>query len=215
VLRTVRSASCGQCRRSRLRSWCSSRNNEFVAGGDVFDFGHGGVDDVLENHGIAGLGHRKIRLGGDDHAKGLHVGDGFHFARATLQHHFAEIHRASFGRNGPQNIGEIFETESRGLVHAREFRLDLDAAPLVLHFGLAAGLRHQFGALKVDLHRTAGAAVIHRLGGARNTARRSDRNGRGCLTRRRRRRGRKKPGDGEKSGCDFHVTPLFRLKGDT
>ena len=138
----------------------------------------------------------------------MHIGDGFDFARAALQHHFTEIHRSSLGRNSPQNIGEVFETEFGGLVQAHEFRLDLDAAPFVLHFGLAAGLLEQFGALKVDLRRAAGAAVVHRFGGARNARRDGARNSRGRLTARGRSKPTKNPGHGEKSWCDFHVTPL-------
>src|SRR6266478_3914733 len=55
---------------------------KLVAGVDVFDFAErGGTKNVFEHHGIAGLSDGKVRFGGDDHAEGLHVGDGFHFAR--------------------------------------------------------------------------------------------------------------------------------------
>src|SRR5213079_2616836 len=82
---------------------------------------------VFEDHGVARLRDGKIGLGGDDHAEGLHVGDGFDFARATLEHHFTEVHSTAFRRNGPQNISQIFEAELGGFVQPEEFHFDFDA----------------------------------------------------------------------------------------
>ena len=118
-----------------------SAAHQLVIGADVFDFGHGGYS-VFEDHGVAGLRDGKIRLGGDDHAEGLHVGDGFDFARATLEHHFTEVHSTAFRRNGPQNISQIFEAELGGFVQPEEFHFDFDAVALVLHLGFAGGLLH-------------------------------------------------------------------------
>ena len=120
----------------------SAAGNKFVAGIDVLDLRHRGVTHVFEDYGVARLGHGKIRLGGDDHAEGLHVGDGFDFARATLEHHFTEVHSTAFRRNGPQNISQIFEAELGGFVQPEEFHFDFDAVALVLHLGFAGGLLH-------------------------------------------------------------------------
>src|SRR6266446_4600162 len=141
---------------------------KLVAGVDVFDFAErGGTEYVFEHDGVTGLSDGEVRFGGDDHAEGLHVGDGFHFASAILQHNFAEIYGAASRGDGPENVGEIFEAELGGFIEAEEFCIDLGAAPLVLDSGFAAGLLHQFRALKIDLG-GAGAAVIHGFGGARN-----------------------------------------------
>src|SRR6266568_3156144 len=141
---------------------------KFVAGVNVFDLAEGrGTKDVFENHGVARLGDGEVRFGGDDHAEGLHVGNGFDFASAVFEDHFAEVDGTASGRHGPENVGEIFEAELGSFVEAEEFCVDLRAAALVLHSGISAGLLHQFGALKIDLG-GAGAAVIDRFGGARN-----------------------------------------------
>src|SRR5438876_4095891 len=63
-------------------------------------------------------------------------------------------------------------------------------------------------ALPIYYRRAAGAAVVHRFGGARNARRDGARNSRGRLTARGRSKPTKNPGHGEKSWCDFHVTPL-------
>src|SRR6266704_1130414 len=57
--------------------------DKFVASVDVFDFAERGrTKDVFEDDRVAGLRDGEIRLGSDDHAKGLHVRDGFDFAAA-------------------------------------------------------------------------------------------------------------------------------------
>src|SRR6266850_6485736 len=90
---------------------------EFEAGVDVFHFAErGGAENIFENDGVARLVDREIRFSGDEHAEGLHVRDGFHFAAAVLQHDFAEIHGAALRRNRPQDVGEILETELGGVV---------------------------------------------------------------------------------------------------
>src|SRR6266852_4344144 len=142
---------------------------KLVAGVDVFDFAErGGTEYVFEHDGVTGLSDGKVRFGGDDHAEGLHVGDGFDFAGAILQHNFAEIYGSASRGDGPENVGEIFEAELGGFIEAEEFRINLGAAPLVLDSGFAAGLLHQFGALKIDLG-GAGAAVVDGFGGPRNS----------------------------------------------
>ena len=156
--------------------------HQLVAGGDVFHLAHGArVDDVFQHHGIARLVDGKVGLGGHDHAEGLHVGDGLHFAGTALQDHFAQIDGPSFRGNRPHHVGEIFEAEFGGFIDSQELGVDLDAAPFVLHFGFAAGLLHQFGALEIDLDGAAGAPVVHGLGGARNTP--GGARGRGALRR--------------------------------
>src|SRR5205814_9252130 len=64
-----------------------SAADKFVAGVDVFDFAERGrTKNVLQHDGVTGLIDREIRFGGDDHAEGLHLGDGFHFTAAIFQH---------------------------------------------------------------------------------------------------------------------------------
>ncbi len=63
---------------------------KFVAGIDIFDFAESGrAENVFENHGVARLGDREIGFGSDNHAEGLHVGDGFYFTGAVLENNFA------------------------------------------------------------------------------------------------------------------------------
>jgi len=73
----------------------------------------------------------EIRFGGDDHAEGLHLGDGFHFTTAIFQHEFAEVYGAASRRDGPENIGEIFEAKLGGLIKACESCFNFRAAALV------------------------------------------------------------------------------------
>ena len=75
---------------------------KLVAGVDVFDFAErGGTKNIFQHHRVTGLRDGEIRFGSNDHAEGLHVGDGFHFAAAIFQHNFAEVHGATPGRDGP------------------------------------------------------------------------------------------------------------------
>src|SRR5258707_616618 len=91
--------------------------DELVAGVDVFDFTErGGTKDVFQHDGVTGLGDGEIRLGSDDHAQGLHLGGGFHFTIAIFQHDFAEVYRAAFKGDGPENVGQVFEGGVRGLI---------------------------------------------------------------------------------------------------
>src|SRR5216683_1778655 len=93
---------------------------KLVAGVDVFDFAERGrAENVFEDHGVAGLRDREIRLGSDDHAEGLHVGDdGLDLSAASFQNHFAEVHGAAPRRDSPENVGQIFEAKLGGFIEA-------------------------------------------------------------------------------------------------
>jgi len=83
------SGSCGRCKRWRFRFWCwrksRCRADKLVAGVDVFDFAErGGTKNVFQHDGVTGLIDGRNTFGGDDHAKGLHLGDGFHFTTAIF-----------------------------------------------------------------------------------------------------------------------------------
>ena len=177
---------------------------KLVACVDIFDFAQrGGANDVFENDGITRLVHGKIRFRRDDHAEGLHIRDGFDFAAAVLQHHFAQVYGAALRRNGPQDEGQIFEAEFGGFFQPQESRVDLDAVAFILHFRFAAGRGHQFGALKIDLGGAAGAAVGHGLGGPGDAF--CGESGRGRLAERGPGERAKHSSECEKSRCDFHV----------
>ncbi len=133
----------------------------------------------------------------------MHVGDGFHFAGATLQDDFAEIYGAASGGDGPENVSEILEAEFCGFIEAEKFCVDLGAAALVLHFGFAAGLLHQFGALKIDLGGTPGASVIDGFGGTGDAL--GGRGGRRRLTERGRSQNPHKSQGHKICRCCFHV----------
>src|SRR5260370_1057997 len=104
---------------------------KFVAGVDIFDFAESGrAENVFENHGVARLSDREIGFGGDNHAEGLHVGDGFYLTGAAFENKFAEIHGTAPWRDGPENVGEIFEAKLGGFIKAEEFCIDLPSAAL-------------------------------------------------------------------------------------
>src|SRR2546425_5292373 len=108
-------------------------------------------------------------------------------------------------------LGQILEAELGGVVEAHEFCFDFNAVALVFDFSFAAGNLHQFGALKIDHGGAAGAAVIHRFGGARNIF--DGAGGRWRLADRWRSKGAKNSSEREKSRCDFHVkAPRSPLK---
>ena len=127
---------------------------EFVAGGNIAAAFHefilrvhcfGGSLGVLANHvfkhhDIAGLPHRIIRFRGDDQSESLKVGGDVELAAMVVAHqYFAQVHGAAFGRNRPQDVGQIFIAERRGLLQIAEFHFDFDVALLAFYFGLAVG----------------------------------------------------------------------------
>ncbi len=116
-----------------VRRGIHAAGEKFVTRFDAFSASVG----IFQNHGVPRLRYREIGFRSDDHAEGLHIGDGLYFAAAALQRKFAEIFRAALRRNGPQNIGEIFEAKFRCVFNVAEFRADFDATAFVLHFGFA------------------------------------------------------------------------------
>jgi hypothetical protein len=110
----------------------------------------------------------EIGLRGDDHAEGLHVCDGLDVGLAIFRDHFAEIFSAALCGDGPEDVGEIFETEFCGIVQAFEFRFDLHAVVLALNLYFGIRALQEFGALQIDFRGPVGAAIVHGLGGARH-----------------------------------------------
>jgi hypothetical protein len=64
--------------------------------------------------------------------------------------HLAQIHWTPFRRNRPEDIGEVFAAESRGLPEVVKFHLDFNVALLALYLGFAARGGHKICACEVD-----------------------------------------------------------------
>ena len=131
---------------------------ELVAGGNVAAALHqfvlcvhclGGslgvfANHVLEHDHIAGLANGVVRLRSDDQSERLKIRGDIQFAAMVVaDQHFAEVHGAAFGRDCPEDVGQILVAESRGLLQIAKFRFDFDVALLAftLAWPLAAGIR--------------------------------------------------------------------------
>ena len=79
-----------------------------------------GVASILKDDGIAGLRDGEVRLGGNNHAEGLHVSDGFYFTVAAFESELAEIFGATLRGDGPQNVSEVLEAEFCGVLEICE-----------------------------------------------------------------------------------------------
>src|SRR5579885_3614674 len=84
-------------------------------------------DGIFQHDHVARLRNGVIRLGGDNHAEGLHRGVGLDFGFAIFQDDFAEVFGAAFGRNSPKDVGEVLQAEFGGLIEARKFNADIHA----------------------------------------------------------------------------------------
>ncbi len=71
---------------------------KLVGGINVFNFAAAGDgDSVFEDDHVSGLRDGEIGFGGDDHAEGLHVGDGLDVGGAVFGHDFTKIFGAALG----------------------------------------------------------------------------------------------------------------------
>ncbi len=122
------------------------------------------ADNVFEHDHVAGLAHRIIRFRGDDQREGLKIGGYVHLAAVVVAHQdFSQIYGPAFGRDGPQDVGQIFVAECGGPFQVAKFHFDFDVALLAFHLGLAVGLRHQVGAGKIHLGGPAAMLVVDGL----------------------------------------------------
>src|SRR5258708_4512643 len=82
------------------------------------------------------------------------------FAVVSSQEDLAEVGRASFGRDRPHYVGEVFSPELLGRLECREMCVDVAEAALGLHPGVALCAREKWGALKTDRCLAAAIAVV-------------------------------------------------------
>ncbi len=130
-------------------------------------FATGAVEwSAFHDHHVSGRGHGEVGLGGDDHAKGLQVGEGFEVRVAVLEGDFTEIYGTSLGGDGPEHVGQIFETEFGGVFEALELDFDLEVGLLAFDFRFARGTLQQVGALEIYFGGAALQSVVDGLGGA-------------------------------------------------
>src|SRR5215813_9196349 len=101
------------------------------------------------------------------------MSDGLQVTSCMKKVEFAQIDGASLRRDSPHHIGEIFQTELGGFVDALKASIDLHAAALALHAGFSGCAGHEFSTAKINLGSAAAMAIIDRLGGVRDTRRRS------------------------------------------
>src|SRR6202158_6264836 len=154
---------------------------ELITSGDVaaaiyqFVFGIHGLasadgiraNGVLEDHDVAGTTHGIIRFRGYDHRESLKVRGHVQLAAVVIAHqNFADVDWAAFGRNRPQDIGEVLVAKTRGLVQSRKFDFDCQCPALAFDFGHARRGRHQIGALEIDLSGSTAVFIAHRAGRA-------------------------------------------------
>ncbi len=155
----------------RVGRGVGAASDEFVLGFDVLGGGAADRRAFGDDH-VAGLAHGEVRLGGNDHAEALQVGEGLDLRVAVMiKREFAKVDRASLGRNGPENVGQIFEAELGGIFEAFEPGFDLEIGLLAFDLRFAGGALHQVAAVEVDASRSALQAIVHRFGGARHGGR--------------------------------------------
>jgi len=141
---------------------------KFVAGVDVFHFAErGGTENVFEYDGVSGLGDREIRFSGDNHANVCMSVMAFTWPAPLFS-----TTSPRFTARPPEKRPRERRSDIRGqtwwLRRGPRILLQSPYGCFVLHFGFAAGLLHQFGALKIDHGGATGAPVIDRFGGAGN-----------------------------------------------
>ena len=110
------------------------------------------ANDVFGYQNIAGTGDGKIRFSGDDHSKFLHGTCDLHIAIAiAIGHDFAEVNRAPFGADGPQDIGEIFRPKIAGCLQVMEAGIDGQPSGVAGHLGTPVYFGHESSAFEVYL----------------------------------------------------------------
>src|SRR5262249_42906037 len=134
----------------RVGRGINSASQQLVTCCDIFNLGHRSIDDVFEDHRIAGLVDGEIWFRCDDHAEGLHVGGGLHRAGPVFYYYSSQIVRSAFGKTRPQNGGEIFGANLGGFAQPEEFCVDFTTVAFFLYFAFPFGPRHELRALKVN-----------------------------------------------------------------
>jgi hypothetical protein len=117
---------------------------------------------VLHNYQVAGHGDGVVRLSRDNQAKCLKVtGDRemVAFFAAGWQH-FAKIDGSSFRGDCPQDVGEVFGTESVGGAQATDVCVDHGSAKFAIDFCFAFSAGQKAGALEADMSGAAAMEVI-------------------------------------------------------
>ena len=147
----------------------------------------------------------------------LQVGEGLYLGVAVvIKREFAKVDGASLGRNGPENISQIFEAELGGIFEAFEPGFDLEIGLLAFDLRFAGGALHQVAAVEVDASRSALQAIVHRFGRARDGRRGYVARGgsRRDVRRRSGLRGRERRGGREDNGQTQFFHSVSRSGGD-
>src|SRR5260370_34703022 len=80
--------------------------------------------------------------------------------------HFSQVVRPALGSNRPQSVGQVFPTILRGRCEVFKARLDIGAAPLRLHGGIAFACGQQHRAAEINPGGAGAILVVDRLGGS-------------------------------------------------
>jgi len=117
---------------------------------------------VLHHHQVAGHGDGEVGLGSDDQAETLQVGRDlkFTFILGAAGENFTQVDRTAFGRDGPEDVGQVFRTEPVGRRQA--FKAGLDGCAPEMRHDFRAAVRggQQAGSLKANLGRIAAMEVV-------------------------------------------------------
>ena len=120
------------------------------------------ADHVFHDHDVAGLGHGEVGLGRHDQCERLQLGRHLDARVVIVDLHFAEIRCASFRRDRPEHVGEVFVAELPGGFHLVEARVDLDVALFAGDLRETSRLRQERSADQIDSRLTAARPIVDR-----------------------------------------------------
>jgi hypothetical protein len=91
---------------------------------------------ILENHDVAGLANRIVRLCSDNQSESLKIGGHVQLAAMiAAQQNFTQVYGPAFRRNRPQDVCQIFIAERRRFLQVAEFRFDRNGSALTVDLG--------------------------------------------------------------------------------
>jgi hypothetical protein len=152
----------------RVGRGIGAARNEFVARVNVLGCGSADGGALHHDH-VAGLRHGEVGLGGDNHSERLKVREGFDVRIAVvIERQFAEVDGASFGRDGPENVGQELESELGSVFESGELGFNCKVGLFAFDLGFARGPLEEIGAAEIDLAGATLQAIVHRLGGTRH-----------------------------------------------
>src|SRR6185312_744861 len=100
-------------------------------------------DVILQYDYVARFGDGKVRLRGDDHAKGLERSRHMDIVLIAGWEHLAKVGGAAVGRDRPKDVRQVAGAEAVGRCQALEAGIDGDAAAFALYLGFPFGLREK------------------------------------------------------------------------